>query len=315
MVIIGYSAPGLVGAQLQIQQSLERHAKDQGWQLLTTTSGGDAKKQVEQIVSYIGLGVDAIVAVPDDSKVICEAVAKAKAAGIPFYTIDRSPDGCTINMTVLSDNTMAGRQSGEALVRFLTERYGEPKGVVLEITGNMATDVAQARGGGFHEALASYSQIKIITEIGDWDGPKGAAAVGKALAMTPTLDAIYVHSDAVYFDAVIGALKDLGHLTPRGEDGHIFLAGVDASPIGLAAIRAGNADQVSNQPIPDFGLVVEWIAKELKGEAVVEGEVTREGALWSPAMLKMTPGGAQLILATTSVSAENVDLPGLWANQ
>lgn len=315
MIIVGYSAPGLVGAQLQIQQSLERHAKELGWQLLTTTSGGDAQKQVEQIESYIDLGVDAIVAVPDDSKAICAAVAKAQAAGVPFYTIDRSPDGCAINMTVLSDNVMAGRQSGEALVQFLVARYGEPRGVVIEITGNMATDVAQARGNGFHEAIAPYDEIDVVTEVGDWDGAKGAAGVREVLTLSASVDAIYVHSDAVYFEAVMATLAELGQLKPRGEEGHIFLAGVDASPVGVQAIRDGYADQVSNQPIPDFGLVVDWIAKELKGETIVAGEVTKAGALWSPATVKLSPVGPQLFLATTSVTEENVDHPGLWANQ
>ena len=79
----------------------------------------------------------AIVAVPDDSAGICLAVQAAKDAGIPFYTIDRSPSGCVIDMTVLSDNYLAGKQSAEATVAFLTERYGAPKGKVLEITGNL----------------------------------------------------------------------------------------------------------------------------------------------------------------------------------
>ncbi|NTU84396.1 MAG: sugar ABC transporter substrate-binding protein [Chloroflexales bacterium] len=315
MVIIGYSAPGLVGAQLQIQQGLERRAKAQGWQLLTTTSDGDPQKQVEQIASYIKLGVDAIVAVPDDSKVICAAVEQARAAKIPFYTIDRSPEGCTINMTVLSDNYLAGKQSGQEMVNLLTTRYGEPKGTLLEITGNMAQNVAQLRGGGFQDVVKGYPNIKLITKQGDWDGEKGAAAVREALAAAPEIDGIYVHSDAVYFEAVMGALKDLGRLKARGEEGHIFLAGVDASPAGMKAIRDGFADQVSNQPIPDFGLVADWIAKELKGEAIAEGEVAQDGALWSPAMVKLSPTGPQLFLATTSVTEKNVDLPGLWANQ
>ena len=93
----------------------------------------------------IAQGVDAIVAVPDDSAGICVAVQNAKDQGIPFYTIDHSPSGCEINMTVLSDNYLAGQQSGEAVVAYLTEKYGEPSGTVLEITGNMAQNVAQLR--------------------------------------------------------------------------------------------------------------------------------------------------------------------------
>ncbi len=314
-VIIGYSAPGLVGAQFDIQQSLERHARERGWQLVTTTSGGDVAKQISQIENFLALGVNAIVAVPDDSSAICDAVSRARAAGVPFYTIDRSPEGCAINMTVLSDNYLAGKQSAEAMVALLTERYGAPQGTLLEITGNMATNVAQLRGAGFQDVLAAYPAIKLITVVGDWDGAKGAAIVKETLATTPELDGIYVHSDAVYFEAVMNALDELGRLKPHGTEGHIFLAGVDGSPLGVQAIKDGFADQVSNQPIPDFGIVVEWIARELQGEAIAEGEVVKEGALWSPATIKLSPVGPQLFLSTTSVTKQNVDEPGLWANQ
>ena len=145
-VVIGYSAPGLVGAQLEIQQGLIDHAEAKGWTVQTTTSGGDPQKQFDDINNYIAQGVDAIVAVPDDSAGICTAVEAATEAGIPFYTIDRSPQGCEINMTVLSDNYLAGQQSGEAIVDFLTEEHDTPTGTVLEITGNLGQNVAQLRG-------------------------------------------------------------------------------------------------------------------------------------------------------------------------
>jgi len=180
---------------------------------------------------------------------------------------------------------------------------------------SMATNVAQLRGAGFQDVLAAYPTIKLITVIGDWDGAKGAAIVKETLATTPELDGIYVHSDAVYFEAVMQALDELGRLKPRGAEGHIFLAGVDGSPLGVQAIKDGFADQVSNQPIPDFGIVVEWIARELQGEVITEGEVVKEGALWSPAIVKLSPVGPQLFLSTTSVTVQNVDEPGLWANQ
>src|SRR3712207_3488213 len=90
-VVIGYSAPGLVGAQAQIQAGLVNGAEAKGWEVLTTTSGGDAQKQLNDISDYITQEVDAIVAVPDDSAGICQAVAAAKEANIPFFTIDRSP--------------------------------------------------------------------------------------------------------------------------------------------------------------------------------------------------------------------------------
>ena len=73
-VVIGYSAPGLVGAQAQIQAGLVNSAEAKGWEVLTATSGGDAQKQLNDINDFIAQGVSAIVAVPDDSAGICLAV-------------------------------------------------------------------------------------------------------------------------------------------------------------------------------------------------------------------------------------------------
>jgi ABC-type sugar transport system substrate-binding protein len=313
-VVIGYSAPGLVGAQLEIQQGLVDHAEEKGWTVQTTTSGGDPQKQLDDINNYIAQGVDAIVAVPDDSAGICTSVDAADEAGIPFYTIDRSPQGCEINMTVLSDNYLAGQQSGEAIVAFLSEKYGAPQGKVLEITGNLGQNVAQLRGGGFNDVMAQHPEITVITKTGDWDAAKGVDIVRDVASTEGDLDAIYMHSDAVYMAGTVQVLGELDLLFPRGEEGHIFLAGVDGSPAALQAIRDGHADQSSNQPIPDFGIITDYIEMELNGEEIAEGEVVQEGALWSPARIEMSDVGPQLFLATTSVGPDTVDDERLWAN-
>jgi ABC-type sugar transport system substrate-binding protein len=312
-VVIGYSAPGLVGAQLEIQQGLIDHAQAKGWTVQTTTSGGDPQKQFDDINNYIAQGVNAIVAVPDDSAGICSAVEAAKDAEIPFYTIDRSPQGCAIDMTVLSDNYLAGKQSGEAIVAFLSEKNGSPKGTVLEITGNLAQNVAQLRGGGFNDVMKANPDITVITKTGDWDAAKGVDIV-RDIASTEALDAIYMHSDSVYMPGTLQVLQELDQLVPRGEEGHIFLAGVDGSPAALTAIRDGSADQTSSQPIPDFGIIADYIEKEFNGETIEPGEVTQEGALWSPARIEASDVGPQLFLATTSVGPDNVDDARLWGN-
>ena len=314
-VVIGYAAPDLVGGQLDIQNSLVRHAEAKGWEVQTSVSNGDIQKQIDNINNYITQGVDAIVTVPEDSAGICTAVDAAKQAGIPFYTIDRSPQGCEINMTVLSDNYLAGQQSGEEIVRLLTEKYGEPRGLVLEITGDLGQNVAQLRGGGFQDVIKQHPNIELITRTGDWDAAEGTNIVRDVVSSEPELDAIYMHSDAVYTPGTLQVLEELGRLVPRGEEGHIILAGVDGSPAGVQAIKDGWADQSSNQPVPDFGIVVNWIEMELQGKPIEAGEVVQEGALWSPARIEMSDIGPQLFLATTSVTPANVDDPRLWANQ
>jgi ABC-type sugar transport system substrate-binding protein len=314
-VIIGYSAPGLVGAQAQIQAGLVNGAEAKGWEVLTTTSGGDANKQLNDIRDFIAQGVDAIVAVPDDSAGVCVVVKEAQDAGIPFYTIDRSPSGCRINMTVLSDNFLAGQQSGEAIVAFLTERHGSPKGKVLEITGNLAQNVAQLRGGGFHDVVDKHPEIEVISKVGDWDSAKGADIVRDVATTETDLDAIYMHSDCAYGPSVVQTLAEIGRNAKRGEEGHVHLSGVDGCLVALDFVRAGTFDQSSNQPIPDFGVVAaDFIEKELRGEKIGVQEVVQEGALWSPARIEESDVGLQLLLSTTSVGQENVDDARLWGN-
>jgi ABC-type sugar transport system substrate-binding protein len=312
-VLIGYGAPELSGAQGQIMQGLVDHSEAKGWEVVTSNADFDAEAQANQMDDFISMGVNAIVTVPVDSQAICSSVAKAKEAGIPFYTIDRAPIGCEVNMVVQSDNYMAGKQSGEAVVAFLTEKYGEPKGTVLELQGDLGQNVAQLRGGGFNDVMADYPNIEIISKPTEWAADKFSSATLDVVGSTD-VDAIYMHSDAVGTTVVLAALDQLGKKFAREEEGHIFLCGVDGDATALQAIRDGYSDQASSQPIPDFGIIADWIEKYFNGEEPAEGEVVQEGALWSPASIVKADEGYMLNLATTSVNSENADSDALWGN-
>ncbi|MGH1484221.1 MAG: sugar ABC transporter substrate-binding protein [Geminicoccales bacterium] len=314
-VVVGYAAPSLDGAQAQIQGGFLVGAEQRGWKVLSVTSGGDAQKQINDINDFITQNVAAIVAVPDDSAGICVGVAAAKDAGIPFYTIDRAPAGCQVDMVVLSDNYLGGQQAGEAMVAHLTEKYGSPSGTVLEITGNLAQNVAQLRGAGFNDVINQHPEIELITRPGDWDAAKGVEIVRDVASAQP-VDGIYMHSDCVYAAGTVQTLKEIDQFAPAGEKGHIFVAGIDGCSDNLGLIREGATDQTSGQPIPDFGtLVADFMAKQFSGETIEPGEVHQDGALWSPGRLEMTDVGMMLYLSTTSITKDNVDVPGLWGNQ
>ena len=126
-VTIGYGAPELSGGQGVIMSGLVNAAEAKGWEVIASNANFDAEAQANQIDNFISQGVDAIVVVPVDSQAICSSVQRASDAGIPFYTIDRAPLGCEINMTVQSDNYMAGAQAAAGLVAFADRalRLGE----------------------------------------------------------------------------------------------------------------------------------------------------------------------------------------------
>jgi ABC-type sugar transport system substrate-binding protein len=204
------------------------------------------------------------------------------------------------------------------MVDLLTEKYGEPTGKVLEITGDLGQNVGILRRDGFHDVLDQYTDIEVITKPGDWDAALGVQIVEDVLTANPDLDGIYMHSDAVYVEGTMAVLERFDALNQRGEEGHIFLTAVDGSPSGIRAIRDGWQDESSNQPVPDFGRqAVEWVERVVVGGETIEaGEVVLEGALWSPAQIIINEDGTpELFLSTTPVTEENTEDPGLWANQ
>jgi ABC-type sugar transport system substrate-binding protein len=314
-IFIGYAAPWLrdVG-QVVIQQGLLDGAMKLGWKTVTTNADGDVAKQVNDIDNLISMRVKAIVSVPQDSAAIVPAVERANKANIPFFTIDRSAFGGNVVLTVLANNYLAGKQEGENLVKLLTKKYGEPRGKVLELQGDLATNVAQLRGKGFDDVVAKYPKIKLIQRPTKWDPKVGADATEDVLTTNPDLDAVYFHSEYTG-TGVVPALERLGRLKPIGHPDHIIVLGIDGTPEALDWIRDGYMDSTSAQPLYDYGIVCSKFIKDyLEGKEIKPGKVEEPNALWSPAEIVKGEYGLELQLATTLVTKENVDDRRLWGN-
>jgi len=315
-VTVGYGAPETTAAQsVAIQRPFVERARSKGWEVLIANAEGDAQVQVGQIDYLLSRKVDAMVVVPVSSTAICSAVEKVRKAGVLFLTIDRGTIGCPVDLSILSENWLAGVQAGEAMVRLLAMRHGgSPAGAVLEFQGDLRQNVALQRGEGFHSVVDAYPAIRVIRRETRWD-PSRVAAVARVEVTDPAIEGIYLHSDALGLPVLLPILKELGRLHPRGAPGHMIIVGVDGAAVALDGIRQGWVDQSSSQPLPDFALAADYAERLLGGESLEEGLVTKPGAPWSPARLHRSPTGWLLELATTSVTAENVDSPALWANQ
>ena len=97
-------------------------------------------------------------------------------------------------MTVLSNNCPGSKQAAEAMVAFLTERHGAPRGEILEVTGNLTQNFAQWRGGGFNDMMNRYPDITVIIRTGDQNSAKGIGIVRVVASTEADLDGLYMHS-------------------------------------------------------------------------------------------------------------------------
>ena len=310
---IGYLLPNTAEGQIMFMESFRKYAEDEGMKVIDVNADSNVENQDKQATDLISQKVNALVMTPVDSLAIVAAVDKASEAGIPVFGIDRQPSSPKVVMTVMSNNYMAGQQAAQFMVSKLTEKYGEPKGVVLEVTGDLGTNVAQLRGGGFNDEMKKYPNIKIITEPTDWSPEKGAKVAQNAFAANPNIDGIFWHSG--YTGAgVIAGIKEIGLLKPIGDKKHIIISGIDGDSNELNNIRQDYQDGTVNQPLLDFGILAKYVKKYLDGEKLTTGSYEQQGAKWSPAVIEETKYGLTMQLSTWEVTKENVDDPTLWGN-
>jgi ribose transport system substrate-binding protein len=312
--VVGYLVPNSAEGQVMFMESFRQYAEELGMEVIDVNADNNVEAQDRQCSDLIAQGVDALVMVPVDSEAIVACVDRATEAGIPVFGIDRQPFSPDTVMTVMSNNYLAGQQGAQCVVDRLTEKYGAPQGIVLEITGDLGTNVAQLRGSGFNDEMANYPDIEVITQPTDWLPETGANVVQNTLAATPDLDAIFWHSDFTGA-GVIPAMEEIGFLYPLGEEGHIIVCGIDGDPAALDRIRQGSQDATVNQPLLDFGVLAEFVKRYLDGEELTTGTYELEGAPWSPAQIEESEYGLTMLLSTWLVTQDNVDDPTLWGNQ
>lgn len=298
-VIVGYSGynvsnPFFAG----LLKGLEDGAAEQGYTLLTTNANGDPNQQVTDVQNLITQGANYIAINPADGTAIAPAVAAAEAAGIPVIAL---ADAITapVTFTIAPDQVEAGKLAGEAMVEFLTERYGEPKGNVVNIQGLSGTVAAALRDEGFMGVISQYPDIQVVaTADGGWDTAPSNAVMTPILEANPQIDAVFGANDAEAV-GISAAIDAAGRFVPVGQDGHIYVVGVDGAKPAIDAIRAGVQDAtVSQNPIAMAERMIALIAELEAGNSVDENVV------WP----------------VQYIDLENIDSPevreyGIWADE
>jgi ribose transport system substrate-binding protein len=242
-------------------------AKKAGVTLLETNADGDITKQASQMEDLIQQKVDAIICNPVDSDAIVASEKKAAAAGIPVIYCDRGSTGKDYACFIETDNIAMGELGAKSIVDFLTKKYGEPKGNVVEIQGLIGTSAARDRGQGFNNAIAKYPNIKIVArQAGDFNQEKSLNVMQNIIQANPKIDAVYGHND----DCTLGALKAIegaALLKPVGQPDHIYIIGIDGTFDAITAIKAGKMDAtISQAPIimggKAVGLAIDVVNKK-----------------------------------------------------
>ncbi|GGP17912.1 ABC transporter substrate-binding protein [Silvimonas iriomotensis] len=194
----------------------------------TVSSKYDLNTQVGQIENFIANKADMIIVNAADPKGIAPVLQKAKAAGIVVLAVDVGAEGADI--TVMSDNTMAGTES----CRFLAKQLNG-KGNVVIVNGPPVTAVID-RVAGCKKLLATYPGIKVLSDNQDAKGSRdgGMQVMADLLTAHPKIDGVFAINDPSAIGAEL-AIKQASRTDVK------LIASVDGAPDAQVALKDKNS--------------------------------------------------------------------------
>ncbi len=219
-----------------LRNSIADSAKKGGATVQIEDGGNDVGKQLSQVQNMIAQKVDAIIVNAVDTDATPKITKMVTAAKIPLVYVNRKPvdfEKLPAGVAVVASDE---KQSGTLQARQVCKLLGG-KGDILVLMGELSNESARARTKDIEDVIASKdcSGMKIVDKReGKWSRTQGQDITMNWLSSGTKFDAIVSNNDEMAIGA-INALKAARKLTPK-----TVVAGIDATPDGLAAMKSGD---------------------------------------------------------------------------
>lgn len=219
-----------------LRNSIADAAKKDGATVQIEDGGNDVGKQLSQVQNMIAQKVDAIIVNAVDTDATPKITKMVTAAKIPLVYVNRKPvdfEKLPAGVAVVASDE---KQSGTLQARQVCKLLGG-KGDILVLMGELSNESARARTKDIEDVIASKdcSGMKIVDKReGKWSRTQGQDITMNWLSSGTKFDAIVSNNDEMAIGA-INALKAARKLTPK-----TVVAGIDATPDGLAAMKSGD---------------------------------------------------------------------------
>lgn len=131
----------------------------------------------------------------------------------------------------MSDNYAIGKLAGEYMVELLKDKYGEPKGKIVDLRGLLGVEGEQKRFNGAWDVFKKYPGITQEAEaVCNWLQSDGRMRMTEILRAHSEIDIVYGHNDPMAVGGYLAA-KDLGR------EKEILFIGVDGLPGEAGGIK------------------------------------------------------------------------------
>ena len=242
---------------IALRDGAQAEAKAKGVNLITVDAQNDAATQIANVEDLIQKKVPVILLNPTDSDAVANVVKEATAAGVKVISLDRAVDGAEVSSHIASDNVIGGKMAAE----FLLKRIGG-KGNVVELAGIPGSSAARERGEGFESVIKTDPHVKLLTvQPADFDRAKGLAVMENILQGSHDIQGVFAQND----EMALGAERAIEEAGLK----QVAIVGFDATPDGVAAVKAGKmAGTIQQKPELIGKLGVDTALRLIDGQPV-----------------------------------------------
>ena len=185
------------------------------------------ERQIQQIDSLVGTGIDLLIVAPNQVSTISPAIDRAYDKGIPVIVFERKTNTKKYTAYMGADNYEMGHLMGEYVATRLNER-----GRIIEVMGLKGSSPAIERHNGFRKAIAQHPDIQVVATLqGDWTEPTAYNTVKQWLDKNKgeKVDLVFGMNDRTAMGAR-KAFKEAGAVLP-------LFCGIDGLPGENGGIR------------------------------------------------------------------------------
>jgi ABC-type sugar transport system substrate-binding protein len=198
----------------------------------------DASRQLNQVQNFISSGVDAILVVAVDGDGTPAITKMASDAKIPVVYVNHPPadvDSLPETAAFVGSNEV---DSGTIQTKETCRLLGG-KGDIFVLMGPLNNHSSITRTKDIHDVLATdeCSGMKVLEEqSANWDRLEATNIMTNWLSSGTKFDAVIANND----EMAIGAIQSMKAAGADMES--VVVAGIDATPDGLAAMKSGDLD-------------------------------------------------------------------------
>lgn len=225
------SEPWRISMTDEIQRQASLHPE---LRVIVADASDSLGKQIEDVETFEGLGVDLMIISPLESEALTPTVARVYQK-MPVIVVNRSVANDDYTLFIGPDNARIGQEAGRFVAKTLQNSGGE----VLEILGRSASPPTLERAEGFRREIAKNPLIRLQSPVlANWLRDAAEDSVADRLGVDGPAKVVFAHNDAMAYGAWLAAEK-------LGVAKKITFLGVDGLPGprgGLELLRSGILD-------------------------------------------------------------------------